>query len=456
MRMRRAHRTRPASAPFDVPYGDGYLGVRHDAGTLLTVLALGPGPSGPVRLDRPWPQTVPGAGLSWNLLSQWMSGADAAATELTVLTHGSSGRGAGPAWSAYRTLIGPLSVAAHRSVHLAIRFAPLAHPGLVARYGDGTAAALRACLSGTRRLADRLAGDGLTAAPLSAAELTRLTDQLTAGTERSAAYAVDPADPAGLPAALEAAWRAGAAATTALRWRSGAAGPELTALARIDQPAAPAPAGWVALTGEDRGAPTAALGAAAPLVSGPGPLPAGTLAALEPAVLPTGGAGVIVGADAAGCPVGLRLTGAEIPLAEISGDLLLAQRLVVRLVALGTSAAVFTDRPEHWTGLIDAVADRRLLHPAADGAAEVLIDDRPGGRLGPLDGHTVLRLRPADEDGPPAPGGIRVRQDREEPGSAVLTGAGREVRVRLVATGAEDALVGPARPGTAVGGLSSR
>ena len=70
MRMRRAHRPRQVSAPFDVPYGDGYLGVRHDAGTLLTVLALDPGPAGPVCLDRPWAQTAPGTGLPWDLLAQ--------------------------------------------------------------------------------------------------------------------------------------------------------------------------------------------------------------------------------------------------------------------------------------------------------------------------------------------------------------------------------------------------
>lgn len=440
MRVLRAHRPRPAGAPFDVPCGDGYVGVRHDAGTLLTVLAVEPGPAGPQTLDRPWPPAAPGAGLSWATLSQWMSGPEAAAIALTVLTHGSAGRATGAAATAYATLVGPLSVAAYRSVHLAIRFTPLAHPHLVARYGEGTPAALRACLSATRRLAGRLADDGLSVHPLSAAGLTRLAE----GMPRSArtVYAVDPADPAELPAALEAGWRTGDEAATAVHWRAGDGGPRVTALAYRTAPdTGYTPPGWRELAGHDGVAGSTAL-------DPPPSMPdwtttaAGTAPALCGTALPVSGAGVILGADDSGSPVALRLCGPGVPLVELPGDAALPQRLAVRLAALGVSAAVFTDRPDRWSPLIGAVADRRLLHPAADGAGQVLIDDRTGDRLGPLDGHTVWRVHPPTGNSPaPDPGTVRIRYDRGDPGHAVLSGAGREIRARLIATPAEDALL---------------
>lgn len=408
MRVLRSRATTPgrrrtaASSPFDVPSGDGFLGVRHESGTLFTTLTVGPGPARPHRVDRPWPDLGPGAVLPLALVAQWMRHPDAAATELTVSCRGSGCVGDGPAAAAYRGLTGPLSIAADRGVQLRLRFAPLAHPELVARHGSGSAAPLRACVSATRRLAVLLRSGGLAVTALTAAELT-------AAAPSTDPIAGDPPDtghddPDALIGALTAQC-AGTPRTATLLWRPGRPEPRLS----LD-PDGPA-------------------------------LPAATVAALTAAALPCGGSGPIVGADHAGHPIGLRLAGPAIAEATITGELDLARRIVARLAATGVSAAVFTDRPERWAGLIDAVGDPALLHAASSGTARVLVDDRPDRRLGPLDGHTVLRVAGPGTVVDAPPESPALRQDPSDPRRAVAVGGGRSIPVRLVGTPAEDALL---------------
>lgn len=415
----RATRNRPHSAPFDLPCGDGFLGVHHRAGVLVTALSVHAGAPGPERLENPWSGRDRTPGIAWNSLRQWMTRPDGAATSVTVLTEGRSGLHDGPTAAAYRTLTGPLSVAAERRVHVLLEFAPLDHPGLVAAYGTGTAAALRACRSLTGRLAALLSADGPVATGVTAAELTGLSTRLH---EEGPPTAVLTDDPHALPAAMESVWRTAGAATTALRWSVESGAPVVRAhlgsgAAAASRPSTPGTARV------DR------------------PLPGATVPALGGAVLPVAGAGVIVGADHRGRPVTLRLAGSDVPLAEAACDLEAVHRLVARLTAVGIGAAVFTDRPRQWAGLIDAVADPRLLHPAADGPAPLLIDDRPGHRLGPLAGSTVLRVtgpgRPELAD-TGAPVWLAEADDTDR---ARVTGNGRHLRIRSVTTPAEDALV---------------
>lgn len=169
-----------------------------------------------------------------------------------------------------------------------------------------------------------------------------------------------------------------------------------------------------------------------------GPIPAGPIPA-EP--VPLSGSGPVLGADERGRPAVLSLAGPGIAEAAVVGDDAVVRRVVARLAGIGLGAAVFTDRPRFWAGLIDAVADPALLHPAAAGPAPVLIDDLPDRPLGRLDGRTVLTI---GERGPGAAAGIpMLRQDTRDPRRAVLSGGGRVLAVRLVGTPAEDALIGP-------------
>lgn len=429
-------RTLPTSTPFDVPCDDAFIGVRHDRGTLLTVLALTANAVGPQPLTEPWrPLAYRGGagvrGLPWDALLAWTRRPESAAAELSVLTSGRSTGDDGLAARAYRSLLGPLSVAGERCVHVAIRFAPLEHPELVARYGSGRAAPLRAALAATRTVLALLREDGLTVTGLTAAQLTDLAHQFPPDPAAAGHYIVCPDEPADLPESLESAWHYSTSASTALIWRTGPDGPSVRAVAYIggglDVPLCDdLPPGW-----HRRGGPGAGLAVASP--------PSGAAQALAGLVIPVTGAGIVVGADSTGRPVTLRLAGPDVPVAEVSGDLRTVQRMVVRLAGLGVSSAVFTDRPEQWDPVMDGVRDHRLVHPAATGGADVLIDDRPAGRLGPLAGHTVIRAHP---DGGPVPGVPGLHVDPEDPASALVGGAGTPLRVRLVSTPAEDALLG--------------
>ena len=442
MRRLLNRRTLPAATPFDVPCDTGYLGVQHSHGTLLTALALQVSAPGPQPLGEPWrPGGYPGPlripGLRWDTLAAWSAHPEAVATELSVLTRGQCTGDDGPAARAYRTLLGPLSVAGERRVHLVIRFASLAHPELVARYGSGRSAALRAALAATRKVTALLRGDGLTVTGLTAAELTDLADELSPDQATAGHYIVAPDDPAQLPESLESAWHYGASAGPTLIWATSPEGPVIRAMADVGgslngQLCGDLPAGWRRWRAAGR------TGGAA--ITEP-TLPSGSArSALAGAVIPVAGAGIVLGADSTGRPVTMRLAGPDVPVADVAGDVAIAQRLVVRLAALGRSCAVFTHRPEPWEDLMDRVGDRRLVHPAAAGAADVLIDDRPDGHLGPLSGHTVIRVR---EDTRSVPGIPSLYQDPDDPANATIGGTGTPLQVRLVSTSAENALLSP-------------
>ena len=89
---------------------------------------------------------------------------------------------------------------------------------------------------------------------------------------------------------------------------------------------------------------------------------------------------------------------------------------------------------------MERVGAGRLVHPPPAGAADVLIDDRPDGHLGPLSGHTVIRVR---EDTRSVPGIPSLYQDPDDPANATIGGTGTPLQVRLVSTSAENALLSP-------------
>ncbi len=340
-----------APAPFDVPcrgpeIPGGFVGVRHSAGALTTELVLTPGAAAPHRLGEPPAGT--GVVLPAETITDWLTRPEAAAVEVLVRVHAGPAPRRGPAAAAYRTLLGPLEPIPERRVHLRVICRPLAHPALTARYGTGPAAALRYCVSATRRLAGLLRAAGIGVRALGAAEVST---------------------------------------------------------------AAPGEA-VAALPGEPPAAP-----------------------------IPLSGSGPLLGADDTGRPIALPLAGPGIPAAAVIGDDDLARRVVARLTGLGLGCAIFTERPRRWSGLLDAVGDPALVHPAAAGPAPILVDDLPGARLGRLDGHTVLRI-----DGPgqrAEAGAPALVQDVRDRCRGVLVGGGRAIRVRLVGIPAEDALIGP-------------
>ena len=151
------------SAPFDVPLaGGGFIGVLPVDRSLTTVLAFSPLPPRPAVVDV----------LNPSVLLPWRRRPEASATELRLVTHETRVSGSGPTATAYRGLLGPLDVVARRDVHLVVRFDASAGAGVVARHGDGSAAALRACVSSTRRLMGLLHAAGVQTSALPASAIT--------------------------------------------------------------------------------------------------------------------------------------------------------------------------------------------------------------------------------------------------------------------------------------------
>lgn len=71
---------------------------------------------------------------------------------------------------------------------------------------------------------------------------------------------------------------------------------------------------------------------------------------------PVGGAGLIVGHDAAGAPVVVRVFDQQARSYVVVGGLRLLQLLVVRLVALSSRIVVHTERPGAWGGVVRTLA----------------------------------------------------------------------------------------------------
>ncbi|MFT4088336.1 MAG: type VII secretion protein EccE [Gordonia sp. (in: high G+C Gram-positive bacteria)] len=468
MRLRGPRRI-SESAPFDVPCDDGVLGVRADGGTLVTVLGVRPGPPVPVRATPGWDRSGPHApadhALPLNCLAQWIIRPEADATTITVLTHGTSCWGDGRPARAYRSLLGPLSVAAHRAVYVVVRFEPMRCPSAVARHGAGPAAALAACLSANRRILALMRGHGVPATPLTAAQITDVAGRLTEGVEPSSATAepdllrtgrvvcttsaIDAPNAARTEELLESAWLPDAlSATWALTLHPRPGGTRVSALVRgnafADTPPPQRP-GLTTLTGLQRDAAAATLPVAFPAGFTPPMLvPAAARDLLAHGRLPIAGAGQLIGADADGVPVTLPMAGPQVPRSAVSGDFEFVAQTVTRLVALGVSASIDTGRPERWASLIDAVGDPAALTFSGVGA-QVVVDDR-AGRWEEANGPgTVLRVC---EDSPDDESDDRptLRQDPHDPAYATARAGGRTIRVRLVSTPAETALTRAASP----------
>ena len=85
---------------------------------------------------------------------------------------------------------------------------------------------------------------------------------------------------------------------------------------------------------------------------------------------PVGGAGLIVGVDAVGDPIVVRVFDHEPRSYLVVGGLNLLQLLVIRLVALGCRIGVQTERPGAWGTVVRTTA-------GASGAIGILVGDEP-------------------------------------------------------------------------------
>ncbi|GEE03707.1 hypothetical protein nbrc107696_41530 [Gordonia spumicola] len=153
--------------PFDVPDGDGCIGLRRDGPHLTAVLTLAPGPPSPITLPDGPRTRVPLDDIACAMVRR-----DAHPLRVDVATRTLTSWGDGPAARAYRGLLGPLAPASHRTVALVVHLDPARFPDAVALRGGGSVGALRTAIWCVHRVIAACAAAGVRTRVLTAAELS--------------------------------------------------------------------------------------------------------------------------------------------------------------------------------------------------------------------------------------------------------------------------------------------
>ncbi|WP_156890371.1 type VII secretion protein EccE [Gordonia shandongensis] len=439
---------------FDVPCDDGYAGLRRAGDELLGVLAVDPGPAVPVvhavhhaggGVGGAGPrgaEILPAVARALGMRDAAPVGVDIVSQVMTAAPHG-------PAAHAYRRLLGGLPIAAHRSVHLVMRFRPAAHPAAVAARGGSGVGALRTAIWCLRRLAACLAEVGVAARPLTAAEVTALTAGLTEGRAPG-----DPALVTRVPLveapetlrALLAAPTLSAASSTTVTIRVGrrvdGIGLQTVVRDRLVAPVAPRP-GFVDVDGDPRALAAIGLPVAVPAGRVDPDLPWQTGAAAAAIIgsvrIPTGGDGQVVGAAVDGSPVTLRLAGPSLARSEVLGGRRLAGQVLVRLAGLGVTTCVRTVCPADWEPAAARLGPTVRVGGHTSGVQAIVDAADPPVVADP--GVTVVRA--SDAAGGPSVGAHPVLiASRDDPDTVTATAGGASVTVRLVSTPEERGLLG--------------
>lgn len=491
-RMRRDHADL-APAPFDIPLpapnthaaaprstAPTTIGARWVGDTLVTVVRVDPGGPAVTYLTPGHSEMADESGqvVPLGVLAECISPYDIQLSSIEVISHGVRVWGSGVAPATYDRTLGPLSATAQRSVLVVLRLNPLDCADAVARRGGGATGALRTATVTTRRVAKRLAEQGLSTTILSAAHITAITTQLTEGATldslseerdsigvaglrmRSAAV-----EPAALTAVLRDVWVNSAVSTTVTvklrpraaerRRRGERTTVEVSGIVRFNEfPAARRaltewPAGLIPLDGRQFDALAASLpiststrlDRAVPVLAG-----AEADAFLASARLPAGGCGQLIGADHAGRAVATRLVGPGISTVSVAAGIHVVAQIALRAVAVGAAVRVHTDRPHRWTPVVTAVGDPSALSLAGDRTPA-----RPGPALVIVDGVTPPSPAPdttrmivvAPGLGEPTDGAtVALRQNPRTPQDISLDTGDRPTLVTMVATPDEWTLIG--------------
>lgn len=445
----RSRRARPGAAdtgraPFDVPLPEGgSYGVRWDGDLLITMLRINPPPDALTLLRRGSLSTD--QVLQLTEIGRCLSQFDINLASIDVISTGARTAGGGPVSQLYERILGPLPAIAHRTVWLVLRLNPLANTEAVDNRGGGGAGALRTAIIATRRVANRLAAQDISASVLTATEMNSAARELTRGTALEeftetpkslvhggiylTSYEVGP-ELIGSRGFADIWATPSLTTTVTVRLRPGTRRPgevrgdtaapiTLGALVRFDttdEPVEPPVAGLRDLPGEQFHTlldclPAHRCADTAGAYRGP-------LTALDGIAVPTAGCGQLIGADNAGQGIAVQLIGDGTRHLKVIGRLDLAQQVILRAIALGAHTIVHTDRPEAWQSMVANVdaphslslaprfagAGHHLASPAAPsstlipGAAVFVFDGiEPAA---PTGGATIVQvLAPEQPDG---------------------------------------------------------
>ncbi|MGW5105740.1 type VII secretion protein EccE [Nocardia sp. NPDC004123] len=389
------------NALVDVPLPDGgSCGLRWDGTLLTTMLRIDPPPDtltllrrGSLSTDQLLPLDEIAACLrqydvelhSVDVIS---TGTRTASTEAVISGYAAS---IAPLGRLYDEILGPLPAIAHRTMWLVLRLNPLDNAKAVDNRGGGPEGALRSALVATRRVANRLAGHGITASVLTTSEMTTAVRELTRGipvgefTEHPdnlehngvhlTSYQIDPqlfnSD------GLAKIWAVRSLATTVTVRLQPVPEPgakpgqpasiiEVDARVRYDTPyehGEPPVAGLKELPRRQMWALMDILAYGTQEIRPSGYR--GPVDVLTDITMPTAGCGQLIGADATGSGIAVPLIGDGSRRIDIIASLQLAQQVILRAIALGAGAVVHTARPGAWQGMVTNVAAPHALSLAS-------------------------------------------------------------------------------------------
>ncbi|WP_072806592.1 type VII secretion protein EccE [Rhodococcoides yunnanense] len=376
-----SHRMPDIGVTTDQSWSDGRsFGVHWRPGRVTCVLELQPATAAVTTLGRSEANTD--VALDLARLAECLSQHDITLSGIDVVAHGLRTASGTPATDVYERLIGPLPAVASRTVWVAVSLDLASNRAAIdARGGGGTGAALTVAIA-TERVSRALTAARITSRMLTRPEITAATSQLLRGvstdrlTESWTAAPLPGVKSEGYGfdcrkidnAVLTELWALPSLSTTVVvRLTPGSAvdrvrvSGECRFVTRSTRPEPRLP-GAVSMNGRHREAllTTLPLGITAPGHSQPvRELDYSRLSELR---LPVSGCGQLLGSNASGHGVAMRVHGRDIGTVLVAGELYLAQQLVFRAVATGARVLVRTDRPHAWGPLADSVATPDRLH----------------------------------------------------------------------------------------------
>lgn len=369
----------------DFRAADGHtIGLYRDGSRVVAVVEALPPKGGLTRLSS---DTVRSSHLlPLPELAQCLEQHDILLAGIDIISHGFRSRSGTPAGASYEKLLGPLPATAHRTVWLAIAFDPLRCPEAAARRGGGLDGACRVVTIATERIVRTLEDADCSARILTAPEIRQAAVQVTGG--------VDPRE-------LEQEWRGvevgngvniGAAVdprqlgsdvlarlwvpqtrgtTVAVRLRPGRTAETVRVgaawrLTMRELPEEPLQRHMISMNGRHRDGLLAHLPLAAPGVDATVPMDEFPIDAIGALHLASSGCGQLLGSDADGSGVAVRLVGQGISSVYVAGELWLAQQLVFRALAIGERVLIRTDRPHAWEHLVTTIGNPERLTIAVE------------------------------------------------------------------------------------------
>lgn len=452
------------------------VGLHWIAGQVVAVVELLP-PSGHwtrvtrERVDSPDHLPVAALAACLNQHDVTLGGID-------IVAHGSRAVTGTPAAEVYDNLVGPLPAVARRTVWVALRFDAAADGASVARRGGGEEGAARTVAVAARRVVRALGDAGYASRILPAADVESAAALICRGVHPDAmdqqwshvplqglcntGNAIDPRHLS--RELLTAVWaHPGVGTTVTVRLRPAADKDSVLVGAAFRTTTRAVPSrglrhpGLISMQGRHRDALVAQLPVSSPDLDHLTPLRATDPAHLDRLHLPVAGCGQLVGSDAQGHAVAIRLSGPGVRDVLVDGELYLAQQVVFRAVGTGARVLVHTDRPHAWTTLVEAIGAPkrlRLAHGSAwaeTGFDTLVVDGPPAppARPGVTTVHVQPTAAPASATAPTVD--VSILQPGASGDRVILTTGGRSIDLALVTISSETAFLGRPRPSRLVG-----